>query len=445
MKYERNQEFCIIFGFINFKRHDLNCVKFTFLVPSLIVLLSGCSIFHQNEIVFEEEPTITLTDLQEIKVDILIDEYGFKKRAFVYDGRIERNESIYTILRGYDITPQTIRLLAREASGVFSSNSLRPGQRYLVYANPLTLKVDRLIIHLDRVNYVVFDWGDKMWVDHGAKEITKVQMVTNGIIRSSLYEALKQNGDNPILGSKLSEIFGWQIDFFSLQPADEYKIVYEQNYVDGEPYGVGDILAASFVHKDKVYNAFYYETDDRAGFYNQNGEGLQKALLKAPFKYSQRVSSGFSRNRFHPVLKRNIPHYGVDYAAPLGTPVIAVGDGEVIEARYRGSNGNIVKIKHSGIYTTAYLHLNGFAAGVRAGAKIKQGQIIGYVGRTGRVTGVHLDYRIYKNDQPVNPLNVDPPPTKALQNKELMSFKLYIERYRHLMRTVNNDMLVLNN
>lgn len=195
--------------------------------------------------------------------------------------------------------------------------------------------------------------------------------------------------------------------------------------MDGEPYGVGEIIAANFRNKDNLYNAYYYETVDRAGYFDQNGEGLQKALLKAPFKYSQRVSSGFSHSRFHPVLKKSMPHYGVDYAAPLGTPVIAVGDGEVIEARYRGPNGNIVKIKHNGIYTTAYLHLNGFAPGVRPGKRVKQGQIIGYVGRTGRVTGVHLDYRIYKNDQPVNPLNIDLPPSKALEGEELRNFKLY--------------------
>ncbi len=409
-----------------------------------IIGLSGCTWFQSDKIQFESAPSITLTNLTEIQEDVLLDGYGFEVRTLVLDGRIKPNESIYTILRSFDISPQTIRQIDLESRDIFNSNSLRPGQRYLVYENPITEKVDRLIIHIDKVEYVVFDWGDKIWVDRAAKEITKVQMVTEGVITSSLYEALKQNGDNPILGSKLSDIFGWQVDFFSLQPNDEYKIIYEQQFVDGEPYGVGEIIAANFRHKGTLYNAYHYETSDRAGYFNQNGEGLQKALLKAPFKYSQRVSSGFSHNRFHPVLKRNMPHYGVDYAAPLGTPVIAVGDGEVIEARYRGPNGNIVKIKHNGIYTTAYLHLNGFAPGVRPGKMVKQGQTIGYVGRTGRVTGVHLDYRIYKHDQPVNPLNINLPPSKSLEGEELRQFKLYIERYKHLMRTNDQDLLALN-
>lgn len=423
---------------------DLSREKLKYLLIAGSLCLSSCVLFQSDEIEFESEPSITLSNFSEIKENIVLDEYGFQVRTLVLDDRIKRNESIYTILRSFDISAQTIRLLDLEARDVFSSNSLRPGQRYLVYENPITEKVDRLIIHVNTVEYVVFDWGDKIWVDKGSKEITKVQMVTEGVITSSLYEALKQNGDNPILGSKLSDIFGWQVDFFSLQPNDEYKVVYEQQFVDGEPYGVGEIIAANFRNKDNLYNAYYYETVDRAGYFDQNGEGLQKALLKAPFKYSQRVSSGFSHSRFHPVLKKSMPHYGVDYAAPLGTPVIAVGDGEVIEARYRGPNGNIVKIKHNGIYTTAYLHLNGFAPGVRPGKRVKQGQIIGYVGRTGRVTGVHLDYRIYKNDQPVNPLNIDLPPSKALEGEELRNFKLYIERYRHLMRSSDQNMLALN-
>jgi len=408
------------------------------------VLLSGCMLFTDNSVSFEEEPAITLTNFAEIKEDIQLDEYGFQQRLLVLDGRIKRNESIYTILSSYEVSPQTIRLLDREARGVFRSNSLRPGQRYLIYRNPVTEQVDRMIIHLDRVNYVVFDWADKVWVDKGSKEITKVQTVTHGVITSSLYEALQENGDNPTLGSKLSDIFGWQINFFGLQPNDSYKIVYEQSYVDGEPYGVGDVLAATFEHRGERHDAYFYETEDRAGYFDSHGEGLQKALLKAPFKYSQRVSSGFSHNRFHPVLKRNMPHYGVDYAAPLGTPVISVGDGEVIEARYRGPNGNIVKIKHNSVYTTAYLHLNGFAPGVRPGKKVKQGEIIGYVGRTGRVTGVHLDYRIYRNNSPVNPLSIDLPPSKAITGEDLKEFRLFIERYRFLMNSIDEDLLALN-
>ena len=190
-----------------------------------------------------------------------------------------------------------------------------------------------------------------------------------------------------------------------------------------------------------MFDAFFYETNDRAGYFDSAGKGVQKALLKAPFTYSQRVSSNFSHNRFHPVLKTRRPHYGVDYAAPLGTPVIAVGDGTITESRYRGANGNIVKIQHNSTYTTAYLHLNGFARGIKRGAKVKQGQVIGYVGRTGRVTGVHLDYRIYKNDQPVNPLTIDLPPSKAISNSEMKQFRLTVEKYKFQLSQIGEGLL----
>ena len=311
----------------------------------------------------------------------------------------------------------------------------------MVYKNPNTQNINRFILHLNLVDYIVYDWSNDVNVFKGAKEIEKVQVVTDGVIISSLYEALLVNGDNPILGNKLSDIFGWQVDFFNLQPNDSYSLIYEQQYVEGEPFGIGEIIAANFSHNGTDYDAYYFETHERSGYFNQFGESIQKALLKAPFKYSQRISSGYSHSRFHPVLKKRMPHYGIDYAAPLGTPVISVGDGVVIEARYRGANGNIIKIKHNSTYTTAYLHLNGFAQGIRPGTKVKQGQTIGYVGRTGRVTGVHLDYRIYKNNQPVNPLNIEIPSSEALKDEDLASFKLYIERYKHLMRHSNDEML----
>ena len=214
------------------------------------------------------------------------------------------------------------------------------------------------------------------------------------------------------------------------------KVIYEKRFVDDKPYGIGQIIAAEFEHRGEIYEAYFYESDDAYGYYDEVGNSVQKALLKAPFKYSQRISSNFSHSRFHPVLKKRIPHYGVDYAAPLGTPVISVGDGEVIESQYRGPSGNIVKIRHNSTYTTAYLHLNGFASGIRKGQKVRQGQVIGYVGKTGRVTGVHLDYRVYKNDQPVNPVKLVLPPSKGISNTELEEYKSKIELVRNELKQI---------
>ena len=397
--------------------------------------------FESSTIIFEREPLVTMPNLVEIKEDLIVDEYGLHMYTLISEGVVKKHESLYTILNSFDVEARVIQQLDIQSRGIFESKSIKPGQKYLVYKNPNTQNINRFILHLNLVNYIVFDWSSDVNVYKGAKEIEKVQVVTEGVITSSLYEALQVNGDNPILGNKLSDIFGWQVDFFNLKPNDSYSFIYEQQYVEGEAYGIGEIIAAKFSHNGTDYDAYYFETHKRSGYFNQVGESIQKALLKAPFKYSQRISSGYSHSRFHPVLKKRLPHYGIDYAAPLGTPVISVGDGVVIEARYRGANGNIIKIKHNSTYTTAYLHLNGFARGIRPGTKVKQGQTIGYVGRTGRVTGIHLDYRIYKNNQPVNPLNIEIPSSEALKNEDLASFKLYIERFKHLMRHSNVEML----
>ncbi|MEX0609152.1 MAG: peptidoglycan DD-metalloendopeptidase family protein [Balneolaceae bacterium] len=366
---------------------------------------------------------ININNLIEIEEGIQLDEYGYNRnKAEVKEGEVKRNESLYLILQEMDVSPQLIHQINLKAKGVFRSNTLKPGQRFIAYTHKNNEKPHRLILHQNALDYVIFDWEDEINVSTGKKEVTTELMEASGVISSSLYETLLKNEQTTLLGNRLSEIFAWQIDFFRLYPGDNYKVIYEQQYVDEKPYGLGKILAAEFSNKGKTFDAYFFENEERAAYYDRNGNGVQKALLKAPFKFSQRVSSNFSHNRFHPVLKRNIPHYGVDYAAPLGTPVLSVGDGEVIESQYRGANGNIVKIKHNGTYTTAYLHLNGFAKGIRKGVRVKQGQIIGYVGRTGRVTGVHLDYRIYKNGQPVNPLKVELPPSKAISEDDSDAF-----------------------
>lgn len=413
---------------------------------AICISISSCSLFKGDQVEMEAEPMVVLNDLVEITESPVLDTYGFVRGdEYTRNGKVRNNESLYIILRSLDVSPQTIFEIEKESKGKFRTNRIQPGQRYITYIDSGTDEAKRLILHSNILDYVVFDWSDGVRVETGRKEITTQVTETSGVITSSLYETLLANGDNPLLGNKLSEILGWQIDFFRLYKNDSYKVIYEQEYVDGEAFGVGKVLAAEFTHKGETYDAFYFETEDRAGYFDSEGNGVQKALLKAPFKYSQRVSSNFSSNRFHPVLKRRVPHYGVDYAAPLGTPVIAVGDGEVIESQYRGPNGNIVKIKHNSTYTTAYLHLNGFAGGIKKGVKVKQGQVIGYVGRTGRVTGVHLDYRIYKNDQPVNPLKVDLPPSKSISKENMADFKIQLARYKFELGKIGTEMIAATN
>lgn len=397
-----------------------------FLALASVCLISACGYFEQKEPLISE--TVTTTNFEEIEELPGLDSYGFEKNGSSIDERrVKRNESLYIILRSLDVSPEDIYTIQEKSKDIFNPRQIRQNQKYYTYSDANTGMPYRMVFHQSATDYIVFDWEKDIKVESGAKEIRKEIASAHGVIESSLYEAIVKEDANILLANRLSEIFGWEVDFFRLYKGDKFKVIYEKQFVDDKPYGIGEVLGAEFEHRGEVYKAFYYESGETFGYYDEVGNSLQKALLKAPFKYSQRISSNFSRNRFHPVLKKNMPHYGVDYAAPLGTPVISVGDGEVIESRYRGANGNIVKIRHNSTYTTAYLHLNGFAKGIRSGVKVRQGQVIGYVGRTGRVTGVHLDYRVYKNNRPVNPVKLVLPPSKGISNSDLEDYKAYIK------------------
>jgi|AntRauTorckE6833_2_1112554.scaffolds.fasta_scaffold00159_2 murein DD-endopeptidase MepM/ murein hydrolase activator NlpD len=409
-------------------------------IIALVTIISSMLVLNFTGSETTPEFKISSENVVEIKEDVQLDPYGFNIiNSKVEEGRVKRNESLYLILEGMNVSPQVIYEINKNSSGVFQSNRIKPGQRYIVYKEKGTDEPHRLVLHSNALEYVVFDWKDEIKVTTGQKEVETRIAEASGVITSSLYETLLAQDTNTLLANSLSEIFAWQIDFFRLYPGDNFKVVYEKRYVDGNPFGIGRILAAEFENKNEEFDAFYYETEDRAGYYDSEGNGVQKALLKAPFKFSQRISSGFSHSRFHPVTKQRVPHYGVDYAAPQGTPVLSVGDGEVIESQYRGASGNIVKIRHNGTYTTAYLHLNGFASGIRKGVRVKQGQVIGYVGKTGRVTGVHLDYRIYKNGQPVNPLTVKLPPSKAIGEEIKEDFMKHVKKLEQQLSQMENN------
>ena len=359
-----------------------------------------------------------------------VDSYGFRIDTLqISDHQVKRNESLYQIFASHDIPEQKIYSITQQARDLIDFRDLRPGQSYRMYTDRENrVGPIRFVWEPNPLKYVVFDLQDSIRIYEEEKKVEVRREHASGTIRSSLYETLVEKGNSPMLVFRLSEILAWQIDFFNLREGDRFKLIYEKQYIDGTFFDLGRVLAVEFTHRETTYKAFRYEMDGRTGFYDEKGRSVQKALLKAPFKYSQRISSGYSHSRFHPVLKRRVPHYGVDYAAPYGTPVLSVGDGTVIEARYRGANGNIVKIRHNNTYETAYLHLKGFARGIRRGAGVRQGQVIGYVGRTGRVTGTHLDYRVYKNDRPVNPLKLELPPEKSIPGNDIAKFN--IERQR---------------
>lgn len=375
---------------------------------------------------------ITLETVNEIEPLPARDRYGYVKDEYSYEEHeVKRNESLYIILRRYNISPQEIYRIQQESKGVANLSRMLPGQRYRIY-----FKDDEpvsFVWHPELTRYVTVDWRNGYKIENGEIPVRFVTKEASGIIRSSLYESIVGQGHSPYLGAELAAVFAWQVDFFSLRNGDHFKVIYEERYAGEEFVGIGDVKAAEFQHRGQTYKAFFLNHDDRMGYFDENGNSLEKELLKAPFRYSQRVSSSFSRSRFHPILRENRPHYGTDYAAPTGTPILAVGDGIVTEAQRRGGNGNIVQIRHNGSYRTAYLHLNGFAPGIRKGVQVEQGQVIGYVGQTGLATGPHLCYRMYVNDRPINSVKADLPASESLDESLMPELQRTINRYRGLL------------
>lgn len=366
------------------------------------------------------------------------DSYGIKIDSLeVENYRVKRNESLYVILDKFDFSPQEIYNITQQVQHFVDIQEIQPGQKYRTYTPADSSgAIAQMVWQTNPLDYLVFDWQkDSLEIYKAARPLESETVTASGTIQNSLYQTVSAQGMSRLLAFKMAEIFAWQINFFGLRDGDSFNVLYNKQFIDGDFYGVGEVLAAEFVHRGETFRAYKFSHDEISGYFTESGESVQKALLKAPFKFSQRVSSHFSQSRYHPILKRKMPHYGVDFAAPHGTPVLSVGDGTVTEAQYRGANGNIVKITHNESYRTAYLHLSGFANGIYRGAKVKQGQIIGYVGNTGRSTGTHLDYRLYRNNRPVNPLTVELPSSDSVPDSLMDEFLKVRDQLNYRLKT----------
>ncbi|MFZ6033017.1 MAG: peptidoglycan DD-metalloendopeptidase family protein [Melioribacter sp.] len=348
--------------------------------------------------------------------------YGIVADTFeVVSGKVKAGQTVTDLLAPY--ADYSLIHKMREASrGIFSLRSIKVGNTYNIYLNKDSLNTPKYFVYdEDMINYVVFEFGDSIKVTKGEKEkYVELKVAESGIV-NSLYETLDKKNLSVDLAIKLSDIYAWQIDFFRIQPSDSFKVYYETIYVDSQYVGTGKILAARFFHRGTEFNAFYFEGEKEAGYYDEEGNSLRKAFLKAPLKFS-RISSRYSSRRLHPILGRVKAHLGTDYAAPIGTPIMSVGDGVVIAAGYTRGNGNYVKIKHNSVYTTQYLHMSRFAKGIRKGVYVKQGQVIGYVGKTGLATGPHVCFRFWKNGRQVDPFREKIPPSKGISEENRAKF-----------------------
>ena len=330
------------------------------------------------------------------------------------DSTVPRGGTFASILASVGWAPAATHKLIQASRGVFDLRGIRAG-RPLHFVTDATGRLRSLIYEHDPVQWVRFDLDSTQpRVVRGNHRVDSVERTVGGTIELSLWNNLISQGHSPELVGRVADILAWQVDFFSIQPGDKFRVVYKDVAIDGKSVGVGDILAVSFEQAGRVSRAFLFKRDGKQGYYDANGSPCKRQFLKAPLQYS-RISSRFSRGRFHPVLRIVRPHHGVDYAAPSGTPVMSVGDGTVIARGWDPKGGgNYIKVRHNATFTTCYMHLKGIAGGTQTGARISQGELIGWVGSTGLSTGPHLDFRFFRDGRPVNPLTVEPPPAPPL-------------------------------
>ena len=395
-------------------------------VVLLVLLIAYCgrSCDHRGEPGFTQEMIDTVTPPEPTYFyGICIDS------MYVEEGQIAKGQFLSTLFASKGISPKVTDHIARNHKDVFDVSKIRSGNRYYFLMTNDTLEMPLFWIYeIDRRNYALFSLTDSLTAWRFQKDLEVRLARTSGVITSSLWNAVIANGGDANLAVHLSDVYAWTIDFFGIQEGDCFDVVYDRQYIDGSPVGMGEVIYCNFVHRGDTIRAIAYEQDGIMGFYNEKGENLRKAFLKAPLNY-RRISSTFSNSRYHPVLKIYRPHHGVDYAAPAGTPVSSIGDGTVIKKAYQaGGAGYYLKIKHNATYTTSYMHLQSYAKGIAEGVRVKQGQVIGYVGSTGIATGPHLDFRVYKNGTAIDPLKMESPPADPIKKADMEQF-LKVARY----------------
>ena len=340
--------------------------------------------------------------------------------------QIRQGETLGAILGRYGVSPADVDKLDRKAREIFPLRNIRAGQSYTVFIHEDSLNaphVDHFVYERSVSDYVVFSFaGDSINIVPGQHEIRVERRKQTAVIESSLWGAIQKANLSYALAAELEDIYQWSVDFAGVQKGDSFTVVYDEKFVDTVQVGIGRVWGARFTHNGRDYYAIPFKQNGKISYWEYDGGSLRKQLLKAPLKFT-RISSRFSNARLHPVHKVYRPHHGVDYAAPKGTPVHAVADGTVVFRGWGGGGGNTIKIKHPGNLMTGYLHLSGFAKGIKQGSHVSQGQLIGYVGSTGTSTGPHLDYRIWKNGTPINPLTVPQEPAEPIAKENRAAFE----------------------
>lgn len=351
------------------------------------------------------------------------------------DGKVKNGQFFSTLMMHLGMSAGEAYDLTQACAGIFDVKTLRVGNTYKAYYSDSDT-LQHVVYDRDRTSQVIFFCQPPYEVKVHEKPVTVHERYADVTINTSLWVDMINAGVCPELIISLSDVYAWTVDFFGLRKGDRFRVLYQEKLCDGDVVAVDTVRYAVFSRGKEVLPAIMFDQKDGGNIYwNEKGESMRKAFLKAPLKFS-RISSGFSYARRHPVTKKVRPHTGVDYAAPKGTPVMTIGDGVVTSMKYEGAGGNTIRIRHNSVYSTAYLHLSGYAKGLRVGQRVRQGQIIGYVGSTGRSTGPHLDFRVWKNGSAINPLKMQSPPAEPLKAENRAAFERTYEKYKARIDTI---------
>lgn len=377
-----------------------------------------------------------------VNVSAVVDQAPVEIQASVeelYPHIIPPRSTLNSVLRELGVSSQIIHQIVQAAKPVADLGRLKPGTRFqLFYAGVgentanaavgpdsessdiVGIKFRFSPVELLDIRRVADEWSAQKMT-----EAVETRIVTfAGVVKSTLWESAVAAKMDPSLIADLSDVFAWQVDFSrEVQEEDRWRLSVEQKLVKGQPIGWGSILAAEYENQSQKFVGILYRTNENEyGYYSPDGVSLRRMFLKSPIRYG-RISSRFNTRRLHPILQYSRPHLGVDYAAPIGTPVRAVGDGVAVDVGTRGGAGKMIRIRHNSEYATAYKHLHGFAKGIRPGARIQQGQIIGYVGNTGLSTGPHLHFEFFQGGRYVDPLGKKFPSAEPIPPEQLAQFK----------------------
>ncbi len=422
--------------FSRFFKKSLNLIAFSALLLINIFLLN----FLLNNNLFESK----LNTNQECVSGLNI--YGFDANLFSFETqKIKNNQLFPQILSNLGLNSSKVNKVLQNLDGYINMRNIRAGNEYVLVRSNECTPPDYLLYELDESRIIVCDLSSK-YCPQVIDKLSELKTETAyGVIRSSLWQALEESGVSINIIDQMEDALATSVDFLHIQEGSSFKLIFDRLWIDGQPSNNGTLIAAYFNTNSSEHHAFRYEVNKKFDYYDLNGRPLRRSFLQAPVRFS-RISSGFTQRRFHPVLKYSRPHFGTDYAAPIGTPILAVGNGVVTAASYTGGNGRFVKIRHDKTYETQYLHMSGFAKGIRPGTSVSQGQVIGYVGMSGLATGPHVCFRFWKNGQQVDHRKLRFPSGDPLPKDLLAHYLLYKDNMMNKLNSIQGPaaMIQLN-